>query len=336
MQVNCVVQVYLPYLLPRGEGWEGVGFTAIQDDLELRIRPRDLNEELFPNTADQGLSAMRLELQRLSLPTASVGLTARDYALDRIEALITGEIDPNQLEPPQLEQRLLEPCVLVVNLFLQHLRVLTGARFLAPLGEHFRLEDRKRYYLFPRTLTFFNAETGQPIRVHGKSNAIMSPGTFHSPERGNVHIDNVIRAIQSGPPNLERSLLIDAEESLTTLRLREFILNLAMACEVASNQFLVRKGAQSDGQIADILRSVDSFAVKRFDSIPRHLGLPSLRIEDNDTFDLVEQLYRARNSVVHEASLEFTHNGNQVEVDVELATEMYLAAKNAISWLDGK
>ena len=176
----------------------------------------------------------------------------------------------------------------------------------------------------------------QTPNYDGQANARSSAGAIRSPERGAVTFSTLCEALQLGEPDLVHSLLVDGEEALVTLRLREAVLFLAVACEVAANEFLDRKGLLSDPAIKKLITARRSFAQKRFLDIPTHLSIPSLRDDDSVTYDLIELLYRARNAVAHASELEFTRNDVDVIVTPDLASLMLDAATRATDWLRGR
>ncbi len=278
---------------------------------------------------------MNLQLKRLSLPTSAISISVLDYAFDRIEVEVTGDA-PEVLDRRWLEERFVKTAVAAVNLMLQHLRVLTGAAFLVGLEEHYRPQDGCSHFLFPRSLTWFDAKTAAPFSFYGEFNAAMSGGAFISPERGSVPFSALMQSLQSGPPDLAKSLLIDAEVALVTLRLREAVISLALVCEVSSNEFLRRKNAQSEKEVKKILNRRDSFAQKRFHLVLLHLGIDSFESADPVSFDLVEQLYKARNAAAHASSLEFHHKNVTIVASKELVTTMRQATLKLVAWLATK
>src|SRR5207248_985234 len=106
----------------------------------------------------------------------------------------------------------------------------------------------------------------------------------------------IFQGLRTGePPQLCRSLLLDAEERLRTLRLGEAIIALGTACEVASDDYLQRLGKAQDPQAKRIGRLSVSFAEKRFNLLPTQFSGRSLKIDEPGIFGLVERMYRTRN-----------------------------------------
>ncbi len=179
-------------------------------------------------------------------------------------------------------------------------------------------------------------EDGRNLPAYpGEVNAAASSGAIQSPERGSVSSSLILESLQTmeEQPNLPLSLIVDAEERLRTQRLREAIIALGTACETASNQYLRRLGKENDTAVKRLLAQRVSFAEKRFHKVPEHLSGRSMKNEDPDTFDLIEKMYRARNSIVHESKAHFEDNGKTVIVDQRLATKFLEASKRAVEWL---
>lgn len=135
-------------------------------------------------------------------------------------------------------------------------------------------------------------------------------------------------------PSLTRSLIIDAEEHVRTLRLREAVIALGTACEVASNEYLSRKGKSVDPQVRKILNNHrDSFAERCYHMLPTLLDATSLKTEDFASFDFVEKTYRTRNNLAHHGRLFFKDAGSRIDVDQKIATEFLAGCEVAIEWI---
>jgi hypothetical protein len=332
MRLAALIQFYLPYVLPRSDDWERRGVVAAISDLQLRWRARGFAEPLFPNEIDQTLSSMTIQLRRVSLPVSAVAVAVRDVALDRVEVVVSGDTLPSEARDA-IEDRFLAAAVELTNAILQHCRILARTSFLTGLEEHFRIQDGRRYFLFPRSMTWFDGITQARFPFYGEVNATCSGGAIRSPEQGQVKFEQLENSLAQGPPDLAEVLLLDAEERVVTLRLREALLSLATACEVASNDYLRRHGADSDPVVKRINKSRDSFAIKRFVRVPQHVSRRSLLADDPGTFHDVECLYRARNAVAHRGSLSFDDGGIGRRVDLPLATSFLASARRAVEWI---
>jgi hypothetical protein len=331
MKLTAVIRFYLPYVLPRSSDWDRRSIAFKMKTVVAKVKPRGLGEDLFVDDVDKTLSTMTVGLARIAAPQSSVTLRIRDFCFDRIDIFVEGTIET---AGDAEESRFLEAAVQAANSFL--CRVITSSLFITGVEEHYRVEDCRRYFLTPRTITWFDSATGDrfPFYKGGVNSCAMS-GAIRSPERGSVTMADLAKSIQrSMEPDIRYSLLVDAEERMVTLRTREAVVALATACEIASNQYLQRTGRSEEDSVEQILRQRMSFAEKRLHRLPLHLTGISLRNVDTPTYDLVEKLYRARNSVAHRGIAEFEEDNSTVPVDLPLATRFLAAARTTIRWLD--
>jgi len=337
MRAVAVIQFYFSYVLPRAEDWgsDPLGFQL--PDFKVLIRPRAPDEDLFPNEIDQTLSTMQLSLIRLNAPMGQTSLVVRDYCHDRIEARVESSVpSPQAVQEPPIQESFLLAAIKCCNIFLNHCRTISRSPFIRGIQRDYRLEDQRYYIRIPRSITWFDGETGNqlPAYEEGTVNAAAASGALLSPERGSVTWAQIISSLSEGQePNLPRSLLVDAEESLRTERLREAILHLAVSCEVAANDHLRRTGRLSDPFVKQIRKEKSSFAVKYLDKIPAKLAGKSLRYDNPKAFELIEKLYRVRNNVMHEGRCYYKESGFEIRVDDELATAFLRATETALEWL---
>lgn len=335
MKLVSVIQFYLPYVLPRAADWEGHGVTGETQGLRARVTARGMNDDLFPSEIDQTVSTMTLTLWRLSLPSSGATHSVRDLAHDRLQVVVEGDVNNAETAHEEIEKQFKEVAVTAANVFLDHCRVVAGVPFIRGVEERYRIQDGHRRIVNPYTITWYDGASGEPYRIYdGKVNATGSSGAIDSPERGSASMTAIVRSLQSSrDPDLAASLLLDASEHVITLRLREAILSLSTACEVASNGYLEDKAVQNGPDMTAMLNNRQSFAEKRFHLIPLLMDGKSLRDADPVNFELLEQLYRARNSVVHKALAEFKQESAVVRVDLPLATRFLEAARASVVWL---
>jgi hypothetical protein len=202
---------------------------------------------------------------------------------------------------------------------------------------HYRIEDGRFYLLTPHTITWFNGDDGSFLPAYeGNVNGAASSGAVRSPESGSANFALLQQSLQSGEyPSLPRSLITDAEEHLRTQRLREAIISLGTACEVASEECLIRTGREGEAQVKEILRRYDSFAERRYHLLTNYLSSRSFKNEDLSSFELVEKTYKTRNKLAHKGQLCFGDAGKVIEVDQKLATHFLAASEKAINWIEG-
>lgn len=338
MKVIALIQFYLDYVLPRANDWDGPQVPFQFQEFIVTVHPRDPHEELFLHEIDQTLSTMSLSLVRLNLPTGRTQLLVRDRCHDRVEVRVEGTISPPQLvQDFETQTAFLQAAVKCCNVFLGHCRVASRSPFVHGIKRHYKPEEDQHYILTPHTISWFNGENGQPLPIfEGEVNASASSGALQSPERERVSIAQVAASLKAGiEPNLPLSFLVDAEEMLRTERLREATVSMAMSCEVAANEFLRRHNKLDDPQVKKVRNSTASFAEKYFDRICTIVAGKSLKTDDPETFKLVENLYRARNNVVHQGRCYYrSDSGAEITVDEKLSSKFLQATETTLDWLE--
>jgi len=336
MRVVAIVQFYFSYVLPRAEDWDSHSLEFQLPEFRVLVRPRTSDEALFPCEIDRTLSSMRLSLTRVTPPIGETSLTVRERCHDRIEARVEGSISsPQAIKEPSVQEPFLLAAVKCCNIFLNHCRTICRSPFIRGIERHYRLEDQQYYILVPHSITWFDGETGGGLPAYdGGVNACAKSGSVLSPERSAVTWTQILGSFREGQePDLARSLLVDAEESLRTERLREAILHLAVSCEVAVGDYLQKTGRLNDPSIKQIRKENRSFAEKYLHQIPIKLAGRSL-LQDNPTaFELIRRLYLTRNKVAHEGRCYYKEGGLEVRVDDKRAAEFLRAAESALEWI---
>lgn len=337
MKVIALIQFYLDYVLPRADDWDGPQVPFQLQEFVVTVHPRSPDEDLFPHEIDRTLSTMSLSLVRLNLPTGRTRLLVSDRCHDRVEVRVEGRISESELvRSSEAQSTFLQTAVKCCNVFLNHCRVTSRSPFVHGIERHYKPEEHRYYILTPHTISWFDGESGEPLAIYeGGVNASASSGALLSPERGGVSIAQVAASLKAGiDPNLPLSFLLDAEEMLRTERIREATVSMAMSCEVAANEFLRRHSKLDDPQAKKILKSRASFAAKYFDRICTIVASKSLKVDDRETFKLVENLYRARNNVVHQGRCYYrSDSGAEITVDEKLISKFLQATETTLDWL---
>lgn len=323
-------------MLPRADDWP-LGHIGFQfPEFKVGLHPRNPDEELFPHEIDKTLSTVSLTLSRVSLPTGLTSLTVRDRCHDRIEVRVHGEIDsPGDAKGDDVQEKFRDVAVRACNVFLNHCRVTARSPFVVGVERQYRIEDGRFIMLTPHTITWFNGEDGSFLPAYeGDVNAALSSGAVRSPESGTTSFAALQQSLQAGEhPNLPRSLIVDAEEHLRTQRLREAVISLGTACEVASNDYLNRTGRSAEPQVRRILSRRESFGEKRYHLLTDYLNGRSFKNEDFANFEFIEKAYRTRNNLAHQGRLFFEDAGSVVDVNQQLATQFLAATEAAIAWI---
>jgi hypothetical protein len=244
--------------------------------------------------------------------------------LDDLEALRRIE------EQDSLFQAAIQCC----NAFLAHCRVAAGSPFVHGVLEHFRLQDGRRYVFTPHSLAWFNGTTGEPLALYDGVNASCASGAIRSPVSGSISIKAIAQSLAcDSEPDLVATLLLDAEQRLIELRVREAVLTIGASLEVASDGYMRRTGALGNEQVASLMREHASFAEKRYHRVPQLVSGRSLKLEDEHAFTLVERAYRARNTVAHTGRSEEQLGGAVTSIRVETVSEFLAASRFATGWI---
>lgn len=127
-----------------------------------------------------------------------------------------------------------------------------------------------------------------------------------------------------------------AKEKLMLEQLEEGIVCLASACEIASTQFIQRKGLTNDPLVDRILRQRKSFAEKRYDEITLFAVGRSLKTENPSAFVRLENAYKTRNSVVHNGELKYydSMSSQQIRVTRSMINDYFRSCELAIDWIE--
>jgi hypothetical protein len=344
MKVLALFQIYLPYFLPRTPDWSAAPFFQHFFDIEgqrVNVHPRKADEQLFPNPIDKELAKLEVPIHSdFIVPSdAPRAIALRDRCFDRIEAQVLGEVVNKDLcRQPEVTFAYRRSAISACNKFLYHCRVVGRDAEIGGLSWHYSFDHDRCYFSYPHTLIWFDAETKEILTdIGGKPFWTAQSGSLRSPAR--VPIDfSVVNASLSAnqEPKLYTALLVSAKEKLMLDQRHEGVVGLASACEVASTQFIQRKGLSSDPVVTQLLREHKSFAKKRYDDITHFAVGRSLKAENPAVFTLLENAYKTRNSAVHDGQLKYYDStlSQEVLVTRSMANAFFRACETAIDWID--
>lgn len=337
MKVLAIVKFYFAHQLPRAPDWDGTRIEIVNGRSRAIVAPRGSQEALFPDDIDRTLQSVSFEMS----PVGGEGRLKLGMhgALDRISIYVIRELpdlDPSHTK--LLDDEFVTDAIDACNHFLE----LCRAEGRVPFLESVRLDITKeggKFVLTPHTVSWFDADTNARLPFYPTPdgvnvNARLSPGAMRSPVRDAVPMSQILASARAGKSPLVNSLLADAHEWLVTLRVREAVVALGSACEIASHAYVARKGIAEDANIKKILHSKQSFAVKRFDAVPLHVQGRSLKAEKPTVFADLERAYRTRNSVVHAGALSYDDQGRPQSVDQRRAFEFLRSCIEAVDWLN--
>ena len=333
MKLLIIYQFYLDYVLPRNNEWQNKQFGFEFKDDFISVRPKNANEDLFPNSIDETLSTMSLSLKKLSFNTSMLRKKVEDIVIDRIEVrLETTCENVDGLKNENFQEQKLAEAVQCCNIFLEHCRVLSMNQFIKVLPREYNIKQKRYYNFFPHTITYLNKDNpDEKLEAFDGVNAAATCGAIRSPESGTVDIHDILKTLE---PDFYNLLVVDAQEMLSAGRLREGILLLAICCETK-----IRKAFNDKGILArhlDKYRQLNrSFADNYFNILPLEFISRSLKNEDNQTFSLLEELYRVRNNVAHKGKcIRDLDDGSESKVDEILFIDYLNTTKRVLIWVD--
>lgn len=333
MKLLIIYQFYLDYVLPRNNDWDNKQFSFELNDDFISVHPKNVDGDIFPNSIDKTLSTMSLSLKKLNFNTSILKRKIRDTIIDRIEVRL-GTVCKNvdELKNKDFQEEKFTEAVKCCNIFLRHCRVLSMNPFIRLLPREYSIKQKRYYNLFPYTITYLNNDNpDEKLEVFNGVNAGASSGAIRSPESGTVDIQKILKTLE---PDFYNSLLVDAKEMISTGRLREGVLLLAICCETKIKKAFNSKGI-SKTQLKKYRQSEPSFAENYFNVLPSRFISRSLKNEDNQTFSLLEQLYRVRNNIAHEGKCVFySDDRREINVDGILFIKFLNTTKKVLIWID--
>jgi hypothetical protein len=344
MKVLALFQIYLPYFLPRTNEWSAAPYLQHFFDVEgqrVNVHPRKADEELFPNPIDKELSELEVQIQSdFIVPSNAPSTVAlRDRCFDRIEAQVFGEVvNKDVCRQPEVTFAYRRSAISACNKFLYHCRIAGRDGEIGGLIWHYSFDHDRCYFSYPHTLIWFDVETKEVLRnIDGKPLCVAQSGAIRSPARIPIDLSLVNASLSANQePKLPIALLVSAKEKLMLEQLQEGMICLASACEIASSQFLERKGLTSDPTVDRILRQRKSFAEKRYDEITQFAVGRSLKVENPAAFALLKNAYKTRNSVVHNGDLKYYDSISSQEILVtrSMINEFFRGCETAIDWIE--
>lgn len=341
MKVIARHQLYLDYLLPRSSDWPDLPIKFIYLDVEVNVRPKLFDEPLFPENIDKILFEMKVPFTKAKPFASGSGFFhVREKCLDRIEVDVHLPVESNEealLE--EIHDQALNAAIDAANVFLSHCRVAARDSYIRGIERHYCLETGKFHTLNPRTVSWHDGETGESIPAYENGQFSMA----HSGARPlvvtkPVSIHKIATSIKSSEdPLLPISLLADATWQLRTFNLRETLLLIGIACEVAGHHYVNQFNHSSSTYLDKIAPSHFSFAEKWFHLIPNHFQGRSFQKSFSIQFEEVKRMYWSRNNVAHEGRAYYRdpEENSEIPVTQELATKFLSASQDAIDWLLG-
>jgi hypothetical protein len=344
MIVKCRTNFYLDHFLPRDDSWPEAGLCLEVDLDRAIVLPRRPDEELFPDELDRMLAGVTLAVTSIEPEGGTLRHTVADRVVDRVTVIVEREgasmADDGQSLDSSVQEEMDDTAIFALELTSAHCRVLSGQALVGVGLREYSVEAGRSEVMIPFTAAWFAGVRPQQLKplplFPGDANGHVSSGVIRGPGRGAVSFDALSQsvALHGAEPPVPASLLLTGEERIAQRLLREAVIAMASACEIASDQYLVASGQSDDPDVKRILKSKNaSFAERRFHLLTTRLHGMSLKSLGDETYCDVERLYRARNVAAHRGTIRIEENGAEIKVDETMALTFLASARRAIAWL---
>lgn len=338
MKIQTIVQFYLDAMLPRDPSWQGWGGVRLEAPTFVAwVSPWDPSvEALYPTEIDRGLSETFLILASVDFPGGAIRKSVGDSAVDRIRVVLEWD-DAEAADLPLFDSELaLGRAIDAANKVIDHIRSSAFAPWVPRVRRLWRPQDGNFYTMTPWTMSVFDLDTGARLPVFGGANGASSTGEMRAPVTGTVSVASIVESMQASlEPPLHLTLLLEAEAKIESMALREAILDLASACEVAATTYINNVAGGEAEKYRKRLSGVKgkSFAWKYYKSAPLKYSLQSLEQVDPLAYSQVEDMYRERNTLMHRGQMGEVL-GSLPSRDLLRTVHGYLsAAHRAVEWI---
>lgn len=339
MKVQAIYQFYLSFVLPRLEDGRDPETVSLEAPaFKALVSPKRVSDPLFPSEIDETLSTMQLSLLRADGAEGGGDIKVSSVCFDRIQVVLEWEVDLDHVPRDDELKLALRRAVGAADYYLAHYRYVARSSYVLKIPRFWRAKSGEFYVGAPYTASWFDLDSnGAWLPVFNGTNSQATSGSIRSPESGVASSTVLNTSLQTGAePPLHRSLLIDADGYVQALALREAALSLASSCEIAAQLFIDRFGGESDPRIRSVLdlKSV-SFAEKYYDKLPAAVGVESFKNGHPESFTLIEEMYRQRNSLIHSGAFKGDVSSLEDPERQLVVHSWLLAAQEAVDWIDG-
>jgi len=342
VRVQVVYNFYLDYRLPRLDTGKPLWLTlnVNVDDPTKRydafVRTRGDEDELFYAEIGASLASGVLPLQPVDRPEEALVYRVRDRVVDRLLVALEWDADTAPVDDPSCAELWRARAVDMASGVLKHLRVVARSPRVQIIQRRWHPSTQKFTISHPHTEEWFNKDDGERLPIFDGNNSALAFGLL-SPESGVARWDDLQASIGASPePALHLSLLVDAEEALASVRLREAVLSAASACEVSAKHYGATQTKISKTQFERLTapRQGAKFADRYYEDLPYAVAGQSLRTVDVHVFDEVAALYYERNAIMHGGQLSDGLRGKP-DREVHLIVESWLSsARRAAEWIE--
>ncbi|MEU4475115.1 hypothetical protein [Micromonospora sp. NPDC023888] len=336
MRVQIIYNFYFDYALPRLDVSEPIRLHIHINgkyEADAFIMGWDSTNDLDPLFhAENGLTLASAELNLR--PIDRPGLLAHrvsDHVLDRLMVIMEWDAEIGPTQDGTDPQVWLQRSASLADNLLDHLRVVSASPRVKRIPRYWKLGHSEFVIACPHTESWFNKDDGSPLPMFDGMNSFNSTGSIVNPESGTIAMADLQRSLtaEQDPP-LHASLLIDAQEALTTLSIRQAVLSIGSACEVRATTYgeNQRRIRQSKVKAAIAPRNGLSFADRYFHHLPHETCGRSLKHENRDAFEKIQAAYNERNKLIHTGKLSAQLAAEQ-ELDQYRAVSLWIAAAEA-------
>jgi hypothetical protein len=337
MKIHAEHVFYLNYMLPEFAGSDELRLdihVTHDGDYHAFVVGWDQKEPLFFRELGASLSTAEFTMRPAWRPDGGLTHRVNENVVDRLIVALEWEAEVEPTADPAVTDLWLDRAVSTANYVLGHLRVVTQQSRVQKIKRYWKPGHSKFAVEVPYTVRWVNLTDRTPLKMFQGMDGFCSTGAIEVPHTGRVTLDALGASMSVGrPAPLHLSLLVDAEEALNRLNLREAVLCTASACEMRAGQYLKDQTFKSGNQLNNIGKG-KPFAGRYFHELPTAICQRSLKTEDSGIFDMVQACYNQRNGLAHGGQFRPPFK-DASEIDQHHAAYGWTAAaRTACSWFD--
>jgi hypothetical protein len=340
MRVQVVYNFYLDYQLPMLDGLEPVQIETRIGDCDAWVRAwNPAVEPLYYSDNGATLSNSHMTISPVGRPEATLTFRARDRIIDRLLVALEWDSDDAPVGNAELVDKRLTQAVRLANIVIDHLRAATRTPRIERIRRYWKPGEPRFAITAPHTEAWFNQDDGSGLLMFNGLNSLNSLGAIEVPYTGAVTkaiLERNMGASAEAPLHL--ALLVDAEDDLMALDLREAVITVASALEARARAYAeaqIGASRMTKSAVESILGARQkTFAEKHYADLPTAACGRTLHQDDPVAFDAIQSAYQERNELMHAGR--FTNAFVQAEEIERLrACELWLrSAYVAVDWLD--
>jgi hypothetical protein len=328
---------YLDFLLPRMDVPEPFMIHISLPDYDAYVMGWDKSELLFHGESGHTIRLAEFTISPVGRPGGSLTRRVRDHVMDRIQVVLEWDADSAPEVSEDFSYLWRERGVRWANEILDHMRVTAKSIRIRRIRQIWKPNQKRLDLCVPYTQAWFIKDTNTPIPMFTGVNTMSSTGAVMAPETGSLRWADLGASISRGDkPPLHLSLLIDAEDALTSLSLREAVLSIASACEIRGELFMEEQLKLSKAAARAITRPHNglSFGERYFHLLPMAVCSRSFQQDSPDAFADIEACYAERNRLMHAAKFSDAFASLDITVQNSAAYKWVESTKDLLEWMD--